>query len=337
MWYRVSGSILGPILFSVYSAPIGRLIERFNLSYHQYADDTQIYVCFEPTQDAADAAMLRVNECLQELETWMTLNHLKFNGDKTEYVLFGTCQQLAKFSPPHLRAGSSVMPPSNQARNLGVIFDSNLTFKPHIQQVCKSANYYLYNFGQIRKFLTEDVAASLSRALITSRLDYGNALLAGLPWNTIRPLQRIQNRAAKIVKGARRREHVTPLLVELHWLPISQRIAFKVMLLTFKSILDVNAPYLNALVEVMTRGRTTRSSCTTILQVPPSTNAIAERALSVFGPSLWNRLPASLRTTPRPSIRKFKTVLKTVLFECFLEHEHGYRIAPKPQNFPLRF
>ncbi len=108
-----------------------------------------------------------------------------------------------------------------QVRNLGVIFDDQLSFKEHIAKTARSCRFALHNIRKIRPFLTEHAAQLLVQALVISRLDYCNALLAGLPSNTIKPLQMIQNAAAQLVFNEPKRAHVTPLFVSLHWLPVA--------------------------------------------------------------------------------------------------------------------
>ncbi len=116
-----------------------------------------------------------------------------------------------------IQLGSSTITRSTSVRNLGVIFDDQLTFKEHIAKTARSCRFALHNIRKIRPFLTEHAAQLLVQALVISRLDYCNALLAGLPSNTIKPLQMIQNAVARLVFNEPKRAHVTSLFVSLHW------------------------------------------------------------------------------------------------------------------------
>ncbi len=127
----------------------------------------------------------------------------------------------------------STITPSASVRNLGVIFDDQLTFKEHIAKTAQSCRFALHNIRKIRPFLTEHAAQLLVQALVISRLDYCNALLAGLPSNTIKPLQMIQYAAARLVFNDPKRAHVTPLFISLHWLPVAARIKFKTLMLAY--------------------------------------------------------------------------------------------------------
>ncbi len=120
---------------------------------------------------------------------------------------------------------------NNYPISFGVIFDDQLTFKEHIAKTARSCRFALHNIRKIRPFLTEHAAQLLVQALVISRLDYCNALLARLPSNTIKPLQMIQNTAARLVFNEPKRAHVTPLFVSLHWLPVAARIQFKTLML----------------------------------------------------------------------------------------------------------
>ncbi len=118
-----------------------------------------------------------------------------------------------------------------QVKNIGVILETDLSFSSHVKAVTKSANYNLKNIARIRCFVSSQDLEKL--AFITSRVDYCDGLL---PKKTIRQLQLIQNTAARILTRTRTSEHITPVLRSLHWLPVTFRIDFKVLLLDYKSL-----------------------------------------------------------------------------------------------------
>ena len=121
-------------------------------------------------------------------------------------------------------------------RDLGVVFDQYLTFHDHISGICKSTHFHLRGIEIIRNLLTFDTTAQLIHALITSRLDFCDSILYSLPDKKIERLQRIQNQAARMLKRIPSRNHITPVLRELHWLRIYDRISFKILLLTHKAV-----------------------------------------------------------------------------------------------------
>ena len=121
----------------------------------------------------------------------MRQNFLKLNDEKTEFLLFGLRQQLSKVSLPFITIGDSQITPSSQARNLGVIFDSTMTLKPHISNIVRVSSFHIRNISRIRKYLNQSAAEQIIHAFVTSRLDNGNALFYGLPQNQISRLQHI--------------------------------------------------------------------------------------------------------------------------------------------------
>ena len=160
-------------------------------------------------------------------------------------------------------------------------------------------------------------------AFVSSRLDYGNSLLYGIGEGHLDTLQRIQNAAARLVVDGRKFDHVSPIMKDLHWLPIEyrqrqteyrQRIQFKVASLIYKSLHCQAPQYLSEwCVPRVTEGFRLRSASTNLLQVPYTRTKTGERAFRVSGPTVWNALPCELRN-PDLSLTSFQRNLKTVLF-----------------------
>ncbi len=173
-----------------------------------------------------------------------------------------------------------------------------------------------YSF-KIRPFLTEHAAQLLVQALVISRLDYCNALLAGLPSNTIKPLQMIQNAAARLVFNEPKRAHVTPLFVSLHWLPVAARIQFKTLMLAYRTITGSAPTYFHSLLRTYIPSRSLRSASERRLVVPSQRGSKSlSRTFSFTVPGRWNDLPTPIRNAGSLSI--FKQQLKTHLFQLYL-------------------
>ena len=192
--------------------------------------------------------MARVERCIEDIRNWMLNDKLKLNDDKTEFMIIGTSQQLAKVSINSLRVGTATITPVSSARNLGSWFDSKLTMAIHISKTCNSAFYYLYNLRRIRKYLSKDNTKTLIHAFISSRVDYCNSLLYGLPEYQLNKLQRVQNMCARLICNESKLCHITPLLVDLHWLPVKFRIEFKILLIVFKIFKGLAPSYLSFLI-----------------------------------------------------------------------------------------
>ena len=167
---------------------------------------------------------------------------LKLNDDKTE-VLYISSPYFQKSLPnPTFKIDQSSISPTTSARNICVIFDNCDQMREQITSVCRASHFHLRNIGSIRRYLTPDTCATLVHNLISSKLDYCNSLLIELPETQINRLQRIQNSAACIVSRRPLHEHITPVLENLHWLPVQQRIMFKVVLFVFKCLNSLAPP-----------------------------------------------------------------------------------------------
>ena len=203
---------------------------------------------------------------------------------------------------------------SSTVRSLGVTLDQNLSLQQHVTNICRSAYSELRRIGSIRHYLSEDATKILVCAFVLSKIDYCNSLLAGLPQYLLHKLQRIQNNAARLVLRRSKFEHATPLLHSLHWLPISERINYKLSALSFAVITGLAPGYLSDLLHLYTPSRLLRSSSDTrFLQLPlVKTVSYGERTFSFQAPSAWNALPTSLRHIE--SLSAFKSGLKTHLF-----------------------
>ncbi len=281
-------------------------------SYHFYADDTQLYLSFRPDDPTVAA---RISGCLADISAWMKENHLQLNLAKTELLVFPATPTLQHDFT--IQLGSSTITPSASVRNLGVIFDDQLTFKEHIAKTARSCRFALHNIRKIRPFLTEHAAQLLVQALVISRLDYCNALLAGLPSNTIKPLQMIQNAAARLVFNEPKRAHVTPLFVSLHWLPVAARIQFKTLILAYRTTTGSAPTYFHSLLRIYIPSRSLRSASERRLVVPSQRGSKSlSRTFSFTAPGRWNDLPTPIRNAGSLSI--FKQQLKTHLFQLYL-------------------
>ena len=221
-----------------------------------------------------------------------------------------------------IRVGDSQISSSSKVRDLGVIFDDCLSLDAHISNICRSTHFHLRNIGQIRNLLTFNATAQRVHALITTRLDFCNSILYNLPNNKIERLQRIQNQAARMLTRSPRRNHITPVLRRLHWLRISDRIIFKILILTHKTFHGVAPVYLCELITKHEHAtvRTRRAQDYFLLSIPPISKTCGvsffERSFLCATPTLWNKLSIDIRML---EFDQFKSRVKTELYLKYFE------------------
>ena len=313
------GSCLGPVLFNIYSSTISECIQP-EQDLGGYADDHVIWDSFIPSSEGKERACLnRMESTLLRIKSWMDANSLKMNTTKTEFAYFGSRQMLAKIAGGSINVAGDVVPPSSQLKYLGVCLDGPLTLNDFISNKVKCAASAIRSIKAIRQYIDIDTAKVLVCSLVLTRLDFINSILCGLPLCQLERLQRIQNWAAKVVLGS---AYVDPesALKSLHWLPINERINFKILCLVHKCLHNSEPKYLKDLLHFKTFTRSTRASTSPmILSVPRTVKAtFASRAFSVQGPILWNKLPVSLREAT--DFKTFKRHLKTHIFKAIFRN-----------------
>src|SRR5579863_2041022 len=244
---------------------------------------TQLYTSFSIKD--SDASVRSVSDCITDIKAWMKSNLLMLNDSKTEVLLLGTKQQLNKLGKLEINVGSANIKPCTKVRNLGVIFDNNMTMEDHVNSICKTSYFYIRLLGKLRKFLDKETGAMITHAFVTSRLDYCNSLLYGISSTLATKLQHVLNTAARIVTRTRIGMHITPVLKSLHWLPVVQQCAFKTALITFKVINGLAPSYL---CELISTTCDLRSINNVFLDVPKSTSCIGSCAFIFSAPKLWN-------------------------------------------------
>ena len=205
-------------------------------------------------------------------------------------------------------------------RNLGIIFDQFHSFDYYISSVCRSTHFHIRNIGRIRHLLSQNATAQLIHALISIRLDYCNSILYNLLKNSILRLQRIQNQAARILTKTPHRDHITEVLIDLHWLRIEERIVYKLLILTFNAFIDRTAPqYLRELIEQQkssTNTRTRLANDAFLLKLPPHSrncsDTFCDRSFTYGAPYEWNKLDERVRRLSNFNLFKSDDVISTL-------------------------
>ena len=251
----------------------------------------------------------------------MSSNRLKLNPTKTEFLWAATNRRRHLIDRNPISFAGAQIQSSVCVKLLGVHIDEELSMSTQINKTVSSGFFHLRQIKSIRKCLPTDAARSLVNAFVVSRLDYCNGIYAGLPKKHFDRLQSVFNAASRLIFGASRSSHITPLIRDkLHWLQCKERVQFKLCVIVFKALHGMAPSYITELCIPETRNTrhaSLRSAATleaTRLAEPKRSikTKFGERAFAYSGPASWNALPAEIRQIT--NIEPFKKQLKTHFF-----------------------
>ena len=302
------GSVLGPKIFNVNvrSQPIE--FKKCMFSSSSFADDSNGRKQFALTFQFNVINMDIVN-CLNKIINWSNNHFMKINPDKTEILLLCPASLNKEVVIKGVFFEEQCIRFSEQVKNVGVWIDKNLTMGKHISQVVSHSYKILKDVGRIKKCLQQTQLERLVHAMTLSLLDYCNCLFVNVSKENIFKLQKLQNAAAKLVLGKRKRDSASEALKTLHWLNVEARITFKILLLVFK-ILKGQCSQNMGLCYKTFNGR---DDDYLLLDTPIFKTAYGKRIFAYNGARLWNALPAAIRM--EEDIEKYKKSVKTILFD----------------------
>lgn len=307
------GSILGPVVFVLYTANISMCIKK--CKFHIYADDTQLYISFYP-KDYVNA-LAALNEDLERIAHWSENNSLVLNPDKTKYMLFGTKKQIKSLpSSLNIRLMGKSIERVEEARNLGLYVDSNLRYEKHISETVRNCFFRLKTLYRVRPYLSEDLRVHLVESLVLSRLNYADIVYGPrLLSRTDRLLQRVQNACARYCFNIPPRTHVTPFLNEHGMLKVKSRRKYHLACLMF-GVIKFNRPvYLCDKLCWMANNRNVKSrNCAQQLAIPLHRSAAFRGSFRYAASKIWNNLPPPIRQCN--NIGTFKKHLRQYLIEA---------------------
>ena len=311
------GSVLGPVLFNIYTRSISNVFSKCGFTSSGYADDNS-GSCVFTSQFQYDVLISLIPVLLSNIKSWMDYHFLKLNEDKTQIIVFGNpyFRQSLSIHGLFTHTGNCIRF-DDHVKYLGVCLDNSLNFNLHINNITSSCYMFIRKIASIRKYISQSNCETLVHAFITSRLDMCNVLYFGMSEKNINKLQKIQNAAIRVIFSLKKRDHVSDLLHSLHWLSVRQRISFKVLIIIFKSIHRVAPVPLRNLISIKNR---------ITLQLEVNTffpsSVLGKRAFSFFAPRQWNALPVALRTIQ--CVDTFKAKLKHHLFNNFDDFSRSY-------------
>ena len=311
------GSVLGPKLFNgnVRSQPL--VFKKCLFSSSSFADDSNGRRTFALTFQFS-VLKYEVVKCIEEIIKWSFVHYMKINPDKTEIMLLRPSSLNNEVIVNGIFIEGQCIRFSDEVKNVGVWLDKNLTMNKHVNNIVSHCYKILRNISRIKKYLQQTHIERLVHAVVTSRLDYCNCLFINISKENLKKLQKVQNAAARLVLGKRRRDSATLALRELHWLNIEARIMFKILLLVYKV---VRGQFKMKLSYKSFNGRPDEYL---MLETPNFQTKYGKRLFEYNGSRMWNALPVHLRC--EEDIDRFKTAVKTLLFTS---HEQFKRTAFK--------
>ena len=296
------GSVLGPLLFNIYLLPMFDIFTDYpDITFHTYADDHQLYL---NCTDSPTYAPERLSSCIKSIHKWLTSNSLKLNPTKTEAIFLHLPLRSSTLpEQPPISLGNTTLPYSQHVRNPGFHIDTTLSLDFHLIRMHKSIHYHLHCLRLTRRSIPLPIAITIASSYTISLFEYGNSLLFNLPDYKLIKLQRLQNAVVRCVHLLLRRSpnSITPLLKQLHWLPVPYRIQYKLSLTIHKAIHHNPPDYLASLLHLQTPITTlqTRSSNTFIITTPHLYKLHSSNIRSLMRENLPS-LPLTTRT-PYPN------------------------------------
>ena len=323
------GSILGPILFILYTKELADIVRKCGMKLHLYADDSTIYMTLNPANITdINLTICTIENCIMEIKNWMTTNYMQLNEGKTQLIVFGKPYNLNKY-PNDLKISFNDVDITSldlnspgmkdKGKSLGVMLDNDTSMKRQISAVKQSSSNTLHNLRNIKEYLTVDAKLTLVKSLVLSKLDYCNSLYMNIPQYQVTTLQKILNHCIRFIYNLPYGACVSDYYLKSHILPVDLRIQFKSSLIVHKSFHASVPPYINNLLHIhdasVQRYNLRSANDMFLLQTKHTARSsnLELRRFSLYAPVVWNELPVEIRQCEDTDT--FKRLLKTFSFK----------------------
>ena len=302
------GSVLGPPLFNTNVRSQPKVFQHCKFNTSSFADDSNGRRTFALSFQF-QVIKHEVVKCLKLIVEWSHAHYMKINPDKTEILLFYPPELHNEVLIRGVLFEDQCIRFSDCVKNVGVYLDKNLNMNVHVNHVTSFCYKILKDIGSIKKNLEKDHLERLVHSVITSILDYCNSLFLNLSKENLFKLQKVQNAAARLILGRRRRESAREALRQLHWLNIESRVIFKTILIVFKVVRGICSEN----IKLSFKPFNGRTDDFLLLNTPTFKTKYGKRIFEYNGSRLWNALSYRLRM--EGDIVQFKKNLKTLLFD----------------------
>ena len=301
------GSILGPVLFTIYVNDLLSVPKRCLSA--SYVDDCKLYLSFSPAE--LPTSILALNEDLTRISQWCCKNSLLINPDKTKVLAVGLPQLLKKLSSFSITLFDKEITPVPVVKDLGVLLDTRLSYNQHITEIASKCLFKLYQINRIKHLLDRKTLLLLINSFVFSKLQYCSTVWSNTSSSNIDKLQKVQNLAGRIILGLRKYDHISDGLRSLKWLPIREKLILNDATMMHKCINKLVPDYLADMFKSRSQvhNRQTRSSGA--LDIPLCRLSTRQRSFAFRGAKLWNSLNDNIKSLKCP--RNFRRHLANVL------------------------
>ena len=301
------GSILGPVLFTIYVNDLLSVPKRCLSA--SYVDDCKLYLSFSPAE--LPTSILALNEDLTRISQWCCKNSLLINPDKTKVLAVGLPQLLKKLSSFSITLFDKEITPVPVVKDLGVLLDTHLSYNQHITEIASKCLFKLYQINRIKHLLDRKTLLLVINSFVFSKLQYCSTVWSNTSSSNIDKLQKVQNFAGRIILGLRKYDHISDGLRSLKWLPIREKLILNDATMMHKCINKLVPDYLADMFKSRSQvhNRQTRSSGA--LDIPLCRLSTGQRSFAFRGAKLWNSLNDNIKSLKCP--RNFRRHLANVL------------------------